>query len=68
MIKGLKTLYRRLPLVRELRGIRDTLQQIHAFEPNIRRLEAVAVMLALKSVQSSDPRYQDGQHVLLESF
>jgi hypothetical protein len=64
MIKRLRTLYRRLPLVRELLSIRDTLERINAFEPNIRRLEAAAVMLALKSVQSGDPRYQDARRLL----
>jgi len=64
MIEYVLSLYRRLPVVRELRAIHDSLRQLHSLEPSIRRLETAVITQALATVKGSDPRYQDPRRLL----
>jgi len=64
MIDYLLKFYRRLPIVRELRAIYESLEELTGLNPSIRRLETAAMIQALATVKESNPRYQDPQRLL----
>jgi hypothetical protein len=66
MIDQLRNLYRRLPLVRELQSIQNSLAQIKikVGERNLRLEETMALVQALQAIKTSDPRYQDPRRLL----
>jgi hypothetical protein len=66
---SLLSVYRRLPVVRELRSVQQLLMQLLAEINGLQRsrklLEATAMIQALESIKSSDPRYQDRRRLLI---
>jgi hypothetical protein len=64
MIDQLRNLYRRLPIVRELQAIQDSMKQVKAWERSLRLLETAALIQALQAIKTSDPRYQDPRRLL----
>jgi hypothetical protein len=56
MINPLRNLYRRLPVVRELLAIEESLKQTRS---RLRLLETASLIQALQTLKASDPRHQD---------
>lgn len=61
MIGQLRNLYRRLPVIRELKAIQES---VTAWGQNLRLLETAALVQALQAIKASDPRYQDPRRLL----
>jgi len=68
MINFVRSLYRRLPVIRELRALNHGPDQSDVrfaqFNQRLRLLETAAMMQALESVKASDPRFADPQRLL----
>lgn len=56
---SLRSVYKRLPVVRELRAIQYSLNRIADKQCNRKLLETSAIIQALEAIKSSDPRYHD---------
>jgi hypothetical protein len=64
MTISLRSLYRRLPIVRELQEIRSSLDRIADKQCNRKLLETTELIQALEAIKSSDPRYKDPRRLL----
>jgi hypothetical protein len=64
MIDKLKHLYARLPVVRELQAVQDSLRHAKAWQRKLRLLETTTLIQAIQAIKASDPRYQDPRRLL----
>jgi hypothetical protein len=66
---SLRSIYQRLPIVRELRTIQllhmQSLAEIAGLQHSRRLLETTAMIQALEAIKSSDPRYKDPRRLLI---
>lgn len=60
----LRNLYLRIPVLRELCAMQDSLKRIEAAERSLRLLQTTALIQALQTIKASDPRYQDTKRLL----
>src|SRR5215475_7615515 len=64
MIDKLKHLYARLPVVRELQAVQDSLRHAKAWQRKLRLLETTTLIQAIQAIKARDPRYRDPRRLL----